>query len=290
MQQKHASMQQTIANNVHFTGVGLHNGKDVQVTIYPTTTNKGIIFKRLDIQNKSQYVSANFRQVSKASLNTTVSNKDGVSVSTIEHLMSALWACGIDNALVSLDNSEIPIMDGSAAPFIKLITEVGTITQKAKRKFIVIKKRLEIEQDGQQIVFSPANDLSVECTINFEHQTIGRQKYTFYKGDKSSFVREISEARTFGFRSDLEKLHQIGLAKGATLENCVGLDEDGVLNKEGLRFKNEFVRHKILDCVGDLFLAGARVLGHVKASKTSHAMHHTALRTLFSSDANYELV
>lgn len=302
-------MQQTVAKSVCFAGIGLHSGDVVHVEILPAASCSGIVFRRIDIHGKSQDIQATFDNVSNTELCTVISNKDKVSVSTIEHLMSALWACGIDNAVIAINGPEVPIMDGSAAPFVDLLSTVGVLKQRKKRKLLKIKQSLRVSKGEHSIELCENRQLSIDFSIYFPHCTIGKQSYVFnelcdttYYGathkvdimhhnvDAVKFVEEIGCARTFGFKHDLDKLHSMGLAKGASLENSIGLDEKSVLNKTGLRFKNEFVRHKILDCVGDLYLAGMRIIGHIRASCAGHTLNNAVLHTLFESAKNYDII
>lgn len=288
-------MQRTIAKELQFSGVCLHDGGIVSVEVLPAGPNSGIIFKRTDVFNQSQEIEANFRNVSCTALCTTIANKDGTSVSTVEHLMSALWACEIDNALITINGPEIPIMDGSAAPFVKLISETGIVRQKAKRKTIKVTRAVEVSDNNQNVTLSVSDTLLVDFSIDFSHQAIGKQNYVFtecaqYTHSPAKFAQEIGYARTFGFADDLRKLKDAGFAKGASLENSIGLDDREVLNEGGLRSGDEFVRHKILDCLGDLYLAGTRIMCSVKASCSGHSLNNAILHELFKSAQNYEII
>jgi UDP-3-O-[3-hydroxymyristoyl] N-acetylglucosamine deacetylase len=291
---KRIERQHTVACECSVSGVGLHTGDCVNVTMRPAPPNTGIVFQRLDVMGKSQKVEAHFRNVSETKLGTTIANREGVSVSTVEHLLCALWACSIDNALILLDGSEVPIMDGSAGPFMNIIQNAGISLQDARRRFLRVKRCVEVfctdEKISKKIAISSNGDLAIDFDIDFDHQSIGHQRYEFRTRDSLLFSQEIGHARTFGFKRDLDAMRKVGLAKGASLENAIGLDDEKVLNENGLRFKNEFVRHKILDCIGDLFLAGMRILGHVKAENTGHAMNNSMLNALFASPLNYEIV
>ena len=292
-------MQRTIAKELKFSGIGLHSGDIVDVVISPSTPNSGIIFRRTDIIGRSRDIAAKFNNVSDIALCTTLNNSDGVSVHTVEHLMSALWACGIDNALITINGSEVPIMDGSAAPFINLISSVGIIKQNLKKRIIKIKEYISVSQGNNYIEAYPDDKLTIDFSIDFAHRVIGKQNYVFtddvLHGDsvdiKSiTFINEISGARTFGFKSDLEKLREAGFARGASLSNSIGLDDEGILNDDGLRFQNEFVRHKILDCIGDLYLAGANIVGKIKAHRSGHMLNNAMLHKLFNLQQNYEII
>ncbi len=281
------ALQQTILKPIKFQGIGVHSGKEVTVRILPAPENTGIVFKRTDL-SENNIIEANYALVVETRLCTVIANEFGAKVSTIEHILSAFWGCGIDNATVEIDGEEMAIMDGSAAPFVALISKAGIKTQAAARKYLQITKPVVIEHEGKTIELHPHDEFSVECDIEFAHAAIGQQAYT-YNAAADSYNHLVSRARTFGFAKDVEQLKQMGLARGASLSNAVGIDDDGVMNPEGLRYKDEFVRHKILDCIGDLYLSGYRILGKVVASKAGHSLHNLILRKLFAEPDCYNI-
>lgn len=281
--------QRTIKHSISCFGVGIHSGKPTSLTIYPAPENSGITFIRTDITNKLNKIKATYSNVSKTKLGTTISNEDGVEVAIIEHLMSALWGCKIDNVIIELDGPEIPIMDGSAESFVFMVECAGFKTQQATRKCIEILKTISIQDGDSSIELSPAEHFSIETIIDFNDKVISSQKYTFSEKDKS-FKHDIARARTFGFEHEGEMLKKMGLAKGASLENAVVISNDKVLNKEGLRYKDEFVRHKLLDLIGDFYLAGSPIKAHVKSYKPGHTINNKFLHKLFSTPDAFRIV
>jgi UDP-3-O-[3-hydroxymyristoyl] N-acetylglucosamine deacetylase len=271
--------QRTLARSVSCSGVGVHSGIRVNLTVKPAPANHGIKFIRTDLPD-SPAISAIFNNVVDTSLATVIGN-EGAIVSTIEHLMASFAGLSIDNALVELDGYEMPIMDGSAAEFTAMILRGGVCELSSPRTFFVITRELEIEENGKYVRGTPLDDFKISCTIEFDHALIRRQTYVFESSDKA-FSDEISRARTFGFFHEVEHLRRYGLAKGATLETGIAIDKDSILNAEGLRFKDEFVRHKLLDCLGDFSLLGMPIIGHIDTFKSGHAFNHAFLRELFS--------
>ena len=283
-------MQHTIKNQISMEGIALHSGLNVSMFILPAATDTGIIFKRSDILDENkQAIAAHFANVVDSSMCTKIANKHGVSVATIEHLMSALWASNVDNAIIMLDGPEVPIMDGSADYFVEAIRKTGTIQQNKPRQIIKVLKPIMVEAGDNQITLMPTEDgdFSIEFSIEFNHPAIGNQALAANSILIQDYSKEIGKARTFGFIQDVEKLQQLGLAKGASLNNAIGLDNEKVVNTEGLRYPDEFVRHKILDCIGDLYLAGKRLVCKVKAHKSSHALNNDALHKLFADNSAY---
>ncbi|MFO7964180.1 MAG: UDP-3-O-acyl-N-acetylglucosamine deacetylase [Desulfobacterales bacterium] len=278
-------MQRTLAGSVKCAGVGLHSGKTVHMTIRPAPENHGITFKRIDLPDVPG-IKALFKMVVDTSL-ATVIGSDGAIVSTIEHLMAGFAGMGIDNAIVELDAHEVPVMDGSAGPFARLIGKAGTCIQKAPRYGFIINEPIEISKDGKFVGVYPSNRFKISCTIDFAHPVIQKQSYSVTVCEKS-FANEVCNARTFGFLHELELMKAHGLAQGGSLENAVVLDENSVLNEEGLRFADEFVRHKILDCIGDFSLLGIPLLGHVVAEKSGHAFNHEFLKHFFEATHAWE--
>lgn len=279
--------QRTIVRPVTCSGVGIHSGKKVKVTIKPAPDNHGIKFIRTDLPDCPS-ISAHFNMVVDTSL-ATVIGIDGFIVSTIEHLMASLAGLSIDNALVAVDAYEMPIMDGSAGPFTKSIKAAGIKEQAAPRYCFVIKEPIELQKDGKFVGVYPCSTFKITCTIEYDHDLIKRQTYSVDLSDRT-FEREICRARTFGFLHEYEHLKQYGLAKGVSLKNVIAIDRHNVVNEGGLRYQNEFVRHKILDCIGDFALLGMPILGHVVAEKSGHAFNHAFLKELFAQKESWETV
>ncbi len=281
--------QKTVKHSVSCFGVGIHSGKPASLTIYPAPENSGIIFVRTDIKNQPNRVKAQYNYVSKTILGTTISNESGVEISIIEHLMAALWGCKIDNALIELDGPEIPIMDGSSESFVFMAECAGVKIQNATREYIEITKKIRIEYNDSFIELLPSECFSADTTIDFKDSIISKQTYSFSEKD-SSFKYSLSRARTFGNQEDAELLKKQGLAQGASIENAVVIKDNKILNKDGLRYKDEFVRHKLLDLIGDLYLAGAPIKGHIKSHKPGHKINNKALHALFSDPSSYKLI
>jgi UDP-3-O-[3-hydroxymyristoyl] N-acetylglucosamine deacetylase len=272
--------QRTLKDEVSCTGIGLHSGQTVSLTIRPSPPDTGIRFTRNDILGHPA-IKAHYENVVDTNLSTTI-GLNGFRVSTIEHLMAAFFGLGIDNARVELDGPEIPIMDGSAAPFVFLIKSAGIKEQKNPKRFIVIKKPFEIREGGRSVTICPSNDLKITYSIGFNHPLIRTQKYQLHFSGKD-FVEEISRARTFGFLRDIQTLRENGLAMGGSLDNAIVIDDFRVLNEDGLRYKDEFVRHKILDFIGDLAVLGCPVIGHFVIQKSGHLLNHQMLHRLMAN-------
>lgn len=270
--------QKTVGGTVSCSGIGVHSGKDVTLTIKPGDVNSGIRFFRIDLPGKPN-IQALFNNVVDTSL-ATVIGSDGVIVSTIEHLMATFTGLGIDNATVELNSYEMPIMDGSASKFSTVVMKVGVVEQNQPKCFIVINKPIKIVDNDKFVEIIPAKTFKITCSIEFGHPLIGQQSYTMEIID-TNFNKEISRARTFGFLNEVEQLKRFGLAKGGGLENAVVMDDDKVLNDKGLRYPDEFVRHKLLDCIGDFSLLGMPLLGHVYAHKSGHAFNHAFIKEIF---------
>ena len=274
--------QTTLRHQISCTGVGLHSGQKIHMCLRPAPASSGIIFKRIDVPRGEQKIKARFDAVSDTLLGTTISNESGVEVSTIEHLMAALTGCGVDNVLIELDGPEVPVMDGSSAPFVFLIECAGVQELKAARKSIRILDEIRV-QDGEKIVsLTPSDHYSLEMEIDFENAAVEQQHY-FFDFSSAGFKIELSRARTFGFMKEVESLRQVGRALGGSLENSIVIDGDRILNRGGLRYRDEFVRHKVLDAIGDLSLAGAPIIGHFSGQKSGHAMNNRLLRALFDT-------
>jgi UDP-3-O-[3-hydroxymyristoyl] N-acetylglucosamine deacetylase len=263
-------------------GRGLHSGLKVMMTIMPAEPNTGVEFVRRDVV-QGQTVKARWHAVSNTELSTTITNEMGVRVSTTEHLMAALYAYGIDNARIVLDAPEVPIMDGSAAPFIQLLQSVGKRRQKEERLVITIDKAIGVTENRASAAFVPSFVPWIDMTIDFAERPIGRQKLSLPFG-RNTFVEEVAEARTFGFEKHLHELKRKGLARGSSLKNAILIADDKVVNCEGLRYADEFVRHKYLDAVGDLALAGHYIIGHFIGHKSGHRLNNLLLREMFASN------
>jgi len=282
--------QKTILQAVSCSGVGVHTGKNISLTLRAAPQNTGILFKRTDIRDKNNLILARWDCVVDTSHSTTIGNEDGVTVSTIEHLMAALHAKGIDNVLVELSGPEVPIMDGSSAPFIFLIECAGLKTQNASRQFLQVLERVEVSLgEGRYIGILPAKEFSLRLSHDFRGRC-GRGAEHYEMQDlEGCFKVELARARTFGFYEDAEKLWSSGLAKGGSLSNAIVFNEDGVMNPGGLRYENECVRHKALDAVGDLYLAGYPLKGAVYGQNIGHSLNNKLLRALFEKTGAWTL-
>jgi UDP-3-O-[3-hydroxymyristoyl] N-acetylglucosamine deacetylase len=279
--------QKTLKEKVIFEGIGLHTGQKVSMTILPSKPNTGVIFKRIDLKNNN-IVLPNVYNVSNATLCTTVSNEYGTSVSTIEHLMGALYGLGIDNALIEINSQEVPIMDGSAKIFVEKFLEIGFDISNVPIKIIKITNKVSFEDGSKYIYIDKSNvSLDIDFEIRYSNSFIGNQKnkINVYENDLSN----IYESRTFCLYEDIEKLREMGLAKGGTLDNAVVVKDSKVLNNGGLRNEFEFVNHKILDCMGDLYLSGYKIIGTIKCSEGGHGLTNKLLRKLFSDKKNYTI-
>lgn len=280
--------QKTLKNSITFSGVGLHTGLDVKVCIKPSSPNTGIIFKRIDLQ-KNNIVHPNFLNVSSTSLNTTIANEYGIKVSTIEHLMGALFGLGIDNALIEIDNEEVPILDGSAKEFIEKIIPAGFEVSEAPIKIIKINKKIEFNDRNRLISIEPSKlSLDIEFKLDYENPVIGKQKnkISVYQDN----LEDIFNSRTFCLYEDIEAIKKVGLAKGGSLENAIVVKKDKILNSDGLRNHKEFVNHKILDCIGDLYTSGYRIIGSVKCSKGGHFLTNELLKKVFKNSENFSII
>lgn len=281
--------QRTINKKVNCSGIGLHNGKEVKMSLLPAPENSGIIFKRVDVKDKNNQILANYKNVVTTNLGTTIANSEGVKVATIEHLMAAIWGCEIDNLIVELDSEEIPIMDGSSSSFIFLIECAGVHNQEQPRKIIEILKTISVQDGDKSLTIEPAREFYIDLLIDFNHNQLGKQNFSF-NPNHTSFKNDISRARTFAFERDIKKMHEMGLALGGSLKNAIVIGENDIVNIEGLRYKDEFVRHKMLDFIGDIFLAGGYILGHFKGVKTGHGINNKLLHQLFSDQLAFRLI
>ncbi len=278
--------QQTLAKPIAINGVGLHSGVKVDIKLIPAKEDYGIKFVRTDIK-QNNIIHAIWSNVTNTQLSTTISNNIGVSVSTVEHLMSALSGLHIDNLRIEINGPEVPIMDGSSKNFVELIDKIPLKTLNKKRKIINIKKKIKVEKDDSSIELAPNNQFSIDFQIDFPSPLISKQSCQLQLVN-GNYKTDIASARTFGFEKDVDKLRSIGLALGGSLENAVVVGEKKILNNEGLRFKDEFVRHKILDSIGDLYLAGAPIQGYFNGNKSGHYLNNLLLKNLFSNSENYE--
>ena len=280
--------QKTVKNEVYFSGVALHSGMDVNLCIKPANPNFGIVFKRVDLQNNN-IIYPNFNNVSNTSLNTTIENEFGVKVSTIEHLMGALFGLGIDNALIEINKQEVPILDGSAKKFIEKIIQAGINVSDTPIKIIKIKKEVSYSDRKRFISIKPSTlTLDINFELKYTNPIIGNQKnkVKVYEDD----LTDIYNSRTFCLFEDIEKIKKMGLAKGGSLENAVVVKQKEILNPEGLRNKKEFVNHKILDCIGDLYTAGFRMVGSITCSQGGHYLTNQLLRKIFENKENFSIL
>ncbi len=279
--------QKTLSEKISFEGVGLHSGKSSKITILPNDVDKGIIFKRVDLESDN-IIKACYKNVSSAKLCTTLQNDHGVKVSTVEHLLAALYIYGVDNALIEINNEEVPIMDGSAKEFLYSLEKVDLLSQTKKRKYLKILKKEELIDGTRKIFIEPKNTFEVDFELNYENKIIGKQRnlVNFQKDD----LDLVTESRTFCLFEDVEKIKKLGLAKGGSLNNAIVVGEDKVLNEAGLRNEKEFVNHKILDLAGDFLLSGFRVIGKVTCQHGGHELTNMFLRKLIEKKSSYKII
>lgn len=274
--------QRTLAGPAVFAGIGLHTGAYVRVAIRPAAVDHGVVFVRTDIRDRDNAVPVSPEAVCQTRLGTVISNAAGVTVSTIEHLMAALAALGVDNVVVELDGAEVPIVDGSAEPFVRILDRAGRRTQSAPRRYIEILQRVDVQEEGGKWAsLTPCDHFEVAFEISFPSAVIGRQRIDL-ELTEASFRRELSDCRTFGFLHEVEALRTIGLARGGSMENAIVIDDGRVLNPEGLRRPDEFVRHKALDAVGDLYVLGAPILGRFEGVLAGHGLNNALVRELLA--------
>ena len=280
--------QKTISKKISLKGIGIHSGKKVELNILPSSPNSGIIFKRVDLE-KNNFVYPLYNNVIDTTLCTTISNEYGIKVSTIEHLMGALYASGVDNAIIEIDSQEVPIMDGSAKVFIEHINNVGLKFSDSPIKILKINKEVKIK-DAEKYISIDKSNISgdIEFEIKYDNKVIKNQKNKINVFEDK--LDDIISSRTFCLYEDIEKLNKLGLGKGGSLDNAIVIKKNKILNKDGLRNKLEFVNHKILDCMGDLFLSGYKIIGSVKCSQGGHKLTNKLLRELFSNKSNYSLI
>lgn len=284
-----STYQQTLRTSIPYVGTGLHSGCRVGLQIRPAEANSGIRFVRNDVSTGRGIIPGLWHHVVDTDYGTSVGNEFGVSVSTIEHLMAALYGCGIDNAVVVLDGPEVPILDGSAEPFVAMVDRAGVVRQDAKRWAIVVRDTVEVRDDDKFVRIEPSPVQRITAEIDFPDTFVGNQTLSL-EINRSTFKREVARARTFGFVNQVAELHARQLALGGSTQNAILVDAENVVNVEGLRYFDEFVRHKILDIVGDLSLAGVPIIGHVHGYKPGHALNQSLLRKLFSNEQAWSYV
>ncbi len=281
--------QRTLKNVIRATGVGLHSGEKVYLTLRPAQPDTGVIFRRVDL-NEPVEIKATAQNVGATLLSTTL-EQDGVSISTVEHLLSAMAGLGIDNAYVDVSASEVPIMDGSSGPFVFLIQSAGIVEQDVPKRFVRIKKSIVVEEEGKWARFDPFDGFKVSFAIDFDHPAFKDVPCTAeIDFSSTSFVKEVSRARTFGFMSDIEALRKNNLALGGSIDNAIVVDEYRVLNEDGLRYEDEFVKHKILDAIGDLYLLGHSSIGAFSGYRSGHALNNKLLKALCADTTAWEEV
>ncbi len=281
--------QRTLQNAIRATGIGLHTGDKIYLTLHPAPLDHGIVFRRVDLEPAVD-IRAYALNVGDTTLSTTLVNGD-VQVSTVEHLMSALAGLGIDNVLIELTAAEVPIMDGSAGPFVFLLQSAGIQEQDAPKKFIRVKKQVEVRDGDKVASFKPLEGFKISFAIEFDHEVFkNRTLQTELDFSTTTFVKEVSRARTFGFMHEIEYLRSRGLARGGSMDNAIVVDTDRVLNEDGLRSEDEFVKHKILDAIGDLYLLGNSLIGEYNAYKSGHGLNNQAVRALLADTEAWELV
>jgi UDP-3-O-[3-hydroxymyristoyl] N-acetylglucosamine deacetylase len=282
-------MQKTLSQPVSFYGIGLHTGRAVTMTVKPAAANHGIVFKRVDVTNKDNIIPARHANVVDTRLCTVIGNQDGVSVGTIEHVMAAFAGCGIDNALVEVDAPELPIMDGSAREFTERFDQAGIAAQAAPRKALKIKKDIVVTDGAKRASLTPSSLPVYAGTIEFDHAAIGVQTYEM-KLVNGNFRHDMADCRTFCMAEDVEAMRKAGLALGGSLHNAIVVDDIGVMNEDGLRCTDEFIRHKLLDAIGDLYLAGGLIIGRYDAVRPGHDLNAKLVAALLADDSAYEIV
>lgn len=280
------SLQHTLRASVFFEGFGVHSGRPVSVSIHPAPPQSGICFSRKDLGggSKDVLIQASHQNVVNTQLAITL-GKEGVTISTVEHLLAALQGLGIDNAIIEVDGPEIPILDGSALPFFSAISAIGIESQPARRNFLILQKKVELKLEGKWAFAEPASFFEIHGSIDWNHPAIGYQEF-FYREGKTNFS-ELAFARTFGFLEEVEALKKMGLARGGSLENAVVLDQSRVLNPEGLRCSDEFIKHKVLDALGDFKLSGFSFCARIRLHRAGHDLHYQLLKEIFKSPSNY---
>lgn len=284
----HSVHQTTIAGKISCSGIGLHSGQQVEMNMYPADAGTGIQFIRLDVEEEKSVVPASYLNVTGTMLGTTITNEHKVSVSTVEHLMAALWGMGIDNIIVSLDGPEVPIMDGSSEPFVFLLECAGISRLEARRDIIEVISRVSVQDGSSTATIIPFDGFTLDIAIDYPGTVIPRQ-HVVYDFSEQSFKSVLSRARTFGFASDVAKLQAQGLARGGSLDNAIVISDKEVLNTGGLRYDDEFVRHKALDCVGDYYLAGFKIRGAMQTVRPGHSINNKLMRALLTDKEAWRL-
>ena len=280
--------EKTLSKNVSFEGIGLHSGKSSKINLLPAKEDHGIVFKRVDLNNNN-LIKASYVNVSSARLCTTLENNQGIKVSTVEHLLAALYIAGVDNALIEINNEEVPIMDGSSKDFLQVLEKTDLVNQSKKRKYLKISSKIELIEGERRISIEPNNSsLEINFYLDYKNNIIGKQKniVNFQKDN----LAEVSSSRTFCLYEDIEKIKKLGLAKGGSLDNAVVVDDEKVLNEGGLRNDKEFVNHKILDLAGDLLLSGHRIMGKVTCHQGGHELTNLFLRKIFSTETDFQVI
>lgn len=280
------SLETTLGRPVAARGIGLHSGVPVSIRVLPAPAGSGIVFERTDLENFR--IAATWANVARVSYATSLM-RQGVLISTTEHLLSVFYSMGVDNAVIEIDNLEVPILDGSGKPFLDLIQSAGIRRRRRRRRYLRVLEPVAVEGDGKRIAILPCDQFQITCEILFDHPMVGAQRIELAVSP-DSYAREIASARTFGFAHELDRMRDMGLIRGASLENAVGFDRTGVLNQEGLRFPDEPCRHKALDLIGDLALLGRPLLGHVIAERAGHAMHVALVSKIMAHPELYEVV
>ncbi len=275
--------QRTLKDSIHCSGIGLHSGVEVNMTLHPAEADTGIRFRRNGTVQRTE-VAAIWQNAIETPLSTTLMGEADIKIGTIEHLLSALSGCAIDNVVIELNGPEVPVMDGSSAPFVFLIECAGSVTQDAPRRALEIRRDITVSDSQRAVTAMPGRGLSIDFEIDFDNAAVARQRWSF-QVTQASYKREVSRARTFGFLEEVDRLREMGLALGGSLDNAIVIDGDRVLNDGGLRYDNEFVRHKVLDLIGDLALIGGPVIGKFCCKRTGHSMNLRLLQTLFADDA-----
>ena len=280
-------MQTTLKNKLLFSGVGIHNGRAVKMSIEPAKPNTGIIFKRVDLDNNN-LIKSIIDNVETSQLCTKITNNHGISVSTIEHLMATFNGLKIDNAIIKLNSPELPAMDGSSDEYTLKIIKSGIKTQNTSRKYLKIVKKITIREDHRYISITPANELTLDIEINYPNTIIGNDKFS-YKDSKEEFIKNISKARTFAFNEDIEKMRAAGLAIGGSLNNAIVVDKFKIVNSSGLRLDKEFTKHKVLDCLGDFYLLGMPIIGKIECFAPGHRLNAKFIKEILKDKTNYQI-
>ncbi len=284
----HSAFQTTLAGVVSCFGVGLHTGRNVRLSLHPAEADTGIRFIRMDVEEEKSFIDVHYLNVTETMLGTSLANAHGTSVSTVEHLLAALWGMGVDNVNIVLDGPEVPIMDGSSEPFVFLIECAGIKQLEACRDTVEVLRKITVKEGDSIASIRPFDGFLLDIEIDYAHRAIHRMRKS-YDFRETSFKSMLSRARTFGFAADVQKLQGMGLAQGGSLDNAIVVGDHSVLNVEGLRFSDEFIRHKALDCVGDYFLSGARLRGAVTTYKPGHSINNKLLRALFADRSAWRL-